>query len=72
MFKKKEIVSDVVSGGLDTVAVRLPVNETARKLIKYAKTPIAAPSANSSGRPSPTKAKHVLEDLDGKIDMIMF
>lgn len=71
VFKKKEIVSDIVSGGLDTVAVRLPINKTARKLIEYAKTPIAAPSANSSGRPSPTKAKHVLEDLDGKIDMII-
>ncbi len=71
VFKKKEIVSDIVSGGLDTVAVRLPINKTARKLIEYAKTPIAAPSANSSGRPSPTKAKHVFEDLDGKIDMII-
>lgn len=71
VLKKRDIVSDVVSGGLDTVAVRLPVNEVARKLIEVSGTPIAAPSANSSGRPSPTKASHVLEDLDGKIDMII-
>lgn len=71
VLKKQEVVSNVVSGGLDTVAVRLPENEIARKLIEFAKTPIAAPSANSSGRPSPTKAEHVLEDLDEKIDMII-
>jgi len=71
VLNKKQVVSDVVSGGLDTVAVRLPVNEVARKLIELSGTPIAAPSANSSGRPSPTKASHVLEDLDGKIDMII-
>ncbi|MBQ2897259.1 MAG: threonylcarbamoyl-AMP synthase [Clostridia bacterium] len=71
VLKKQKVVSDTVSGGLDTVAVRLPENEIARKLISLAKTPIAAPSANSSGRPSPTRAKHVLEDLDGKIDMIL-
>lgn len=71
VLKKKAIVSDVVSGGLDTVAVRLPENEIARKLIERAGTPIAAPSANSSGRPSPTQASHVSEDLDGKIEMII-
>jgi len=71
VMKKKPIVSNTVSGGLDTVAVRLPESEIARKLISLAKTPVAAPSANSSGRPSPTKAKHVLDDLDGKIDMII-
>ncbi len=71
VLKKKDVVSDVVSGGLDTVAVRLPESEIARKLIEKAGTPVAAPSANSSGRPSPTKANHVLEDLNGKIDMII-
>ena len=71
VLKKKSVVSDTVSGGLDTVAVRLPESEIARKLIEAAGTPIAAPSANSSGRPSPTKAQHVAEDLDGKIDMII-
>ncbi len=71
VMKKQSIVSDTVSGGLDTVAVRLPENEIARNLINYANKPIAAPSANSSGRPSPTKAQHVFEDLNGKIDMII-
>lgn len=71
VMKKKSCVSDTVSGGLDTVAIRLPQNEIARKLIECAKTPIAAPSANSSGRPSPTKAEHVLEDLNGRIDMVI-
>ena len=71
VFKKSDIVPDVISGGLDTVAVRLPENEIARELISYSGTPIAAPSANTSGRPSPTKAEHVFEDLDGKIEMII-
>jgi len=60
-----------VTGGLDTVGVRLPDSPVAAALIKYAGTPIAAPSANLSGRPSPTKADHVLEDLDGKVDVIL-
>jgi len=55
----------------DTVGVRMPKNLVARLLIHYAGVPIAAPSANLSGRPSPTTAAHVLEDLDGKIDMIL-
>ncbi len=71
VFKKSDSVPDVISGGLDTVAVRLPSNDIARELIACAKTPIAAPSANTSGRPSPTKATHVFEDLNGKIDMII-
>ncbi len=71
VFKKSDIVPDVISGGLDTVAVRLPSNEIARELIAYSGTPIAAPSANTSGRPSPTKAEHVFEDLNGKIEMII-
>lgn len=71
VFKKSSIVPDIISGGLDTVAIRLPSNEIARQLIAYSKTPIAAPSANTSGRPSPTKASHVFEDLNGKINMIL-
>lgn len=71
IFKKSDIIPSVISGGLDTVAIRLPKNEIARSLIAVAKCPIAAPSANSSGRPSPTLAEHVLEDLNGKIDMII-
>jgi L-threonylcarbamoyladenylate synthase len=59
------------TGGLDTVAVRLPANEAARKLIAYGGRYVAAPSANVSGKPSPTLAKHVIEDLNGKIDMIL-
>lgn len=71
VFKKSSLVPPVISGGLDTVAIRLPENEIARELIKLAKTPIAAPSANTSGKPSPTKASHVFEDLNGRIDMII-
>ena len=71
VFKKSAIVPSVISGGLDTVAIRLPENEIARELIALAKTPIAAPSANTSGKPSPTKASHVFDDLNDKIDMII-
>ncbi len=71
IIKKNCRVPDTVTGGLDTVAVRLPDNETARKFIKASGTFIAAPSANLSGRPSPTSAEHVAEDLSGRIDMII-
>lgn len=71
ILPKSEKVGDVVSGGLDTVAVRMPENETARALIKAAGCPIAAPSANTSGLPSPTKAKYVIDDMSGKIDAII-
>lgn len=71
ILPKSEKVGDVVSGGLDTVAVRMPENETARKLIKASGCPIAAPSANTSGLPSPTKAKYVIDDMSGKIDAII-
>lgn len=71
VLQKKESVPKTTTGGLDTVAVRLPDNLIARDLINYADTPIAAPSANLSGRPSPTKAEHVIHDLDGKIDVIL-
>ncbi len=64
---KSAIVPDEVSAGLDTVAVRMPVNKIARELIKLAGCPIAAPSANKSGKPSPTNAQDVLEDMDGLI-----
>jgi len=60
-----------VTAGLDTVAVRMPAHPVALGLIRAAGVPVAAPSANTSGRPSPTTAHHVLEDLDGRIDMIM-
>ena len=71
ILPKKDIVPKSVTGGLDTVAVRVPVNETARNLIKCAGVPICAPSANTSGKPSPTCADHVMHDLDGKIDMVI-
>lgn len=71
VFEKKDIVPMGVTGGLQTVAVRMPDNEIALKLIEASGVPIAAPSANSSGRPSPTLASHVLEDMDGRIDMII-
>ncbi len=59
------------TGGLDTVAVRMPSNRVAQKLISYAGGYVAAPSANLSGKPSPTQAKYVAEDMDGRIDMII-
>ena len=71
VFEKSDIVPKVVTGGLDTVAIRMPSHPVALKLIEYAKVPLAAPSANSSGRPSPTLAKHVKDDLYGKVDIIL-
>ncbi|MCD7855756.1 MAG: threonylcarbamoyl-AMP synthase [Clostridiales bacterium] len=71
IFKKKPIVPRETSGGLDTVAVRFPENVVARRFIRACGVPVAAPSANTSGRPSPTSAGHVLKDLNGKIDMII-
>ena len=67
----KEIVPKMVTGGLDTVAVRVPTSKIARKLIELSGCPIAAPSANLSGKPSPTSAKHVLEDMNGRVDVII-
>lgn len=64
-------LSDLVSAGLDTVAVRVPAQPVAQALLAAAKRPLAAPSANRSGRVSPTTALHVLEDLDGKAAMIL-
>ena len=71
ILKRKGIVPDITTGGLDTVAVRMPSDIVAQELIRVAGKPIAAPSANISGRPSPTNAAHVLYDLDGKIDAVI-
>lgn len=71
VFKKTEKVPYETTGGLETVAVRMPNHPVALELIKAAGVPVAAPSANTSGRPSPTKAEHVEEDLSGRIDMIL-
>lgn len=68
---KQGAVSPLVTAGLDTVAVRLPDHPLARDLIAAAGCPLAAPSANRSGRPSPTEARHVLEDLNGRIDGVL-
>jgi len=61
----------ITTGGLETVAARVPSHPVARALIEASGRPIAAPSANRSGRPSPTRAEHVLEDLDGRIELIL-
>lgn len=71
ILPKRSIVPNTVSAGLDTVAVRMPSNSTVRDIIREAGVPLAAPSANSSGRPSPTEAAHVMEDLSGKIPLIV-
>ena len=71
ILKKKPSVPDTVTAGLQTVAIRFPSNETAQRLIKAAGVPIAAPSANLSGKPSPTTAAHVIADMTGRIDAII-
>lgn len=71
ILKRKEIVPDIITAGLDTVAVRMPENTIARTLINLSGVPIAAPSANLSGKPSPTSGAHVIQDMQGKIDMII-
>ncbi len=71
IFNKTDLVPEGTTGGLSTVAVRMPVDEVALRLIRAGGGYISAPSANTSGRPSPTTADHVKDDLDGKIDMIL-
>lgn len=71
IMPKRDVVPDAVTGGLDTVAVRCPENTVARRLIALAQVPVAAPSANRSGKPSPTSADHVKLDMDGRCEMII-
>lgn len=71
VLKKRARVPPEVSAGLSTVAIRMPASPIALSLIRTAGTPLVAPSANLSGRPSPTKAQHVREDLEGRIDLII-
>lgn len=71
VLKKKAGVPDRTTGGLDTVAVRMPDSEAALELIREADCPIAAPSANISGRPSPTRAGDVIADMNGRIDAVI-
>ncbi len=71
IFKKSEVVPTTISGGLDTVAVRFPKNEIACEIIKKAGIPLAAPSANLSGSPSPTTSRHAIADLSDRVDVII-
>lgn len=71
VVKRKKGVPDRTTGGLDTVGVRMPDSQLALELIEWAGCPIAAPSANLSGKPSPTRAEDVIEDLDGKVEAIL-
>ena len=71
VLPKGDKIADSVSGGLDTVAVRFPSDKTICDIINKSGLPLAAPSANTSGKPSPTSAAHVIDDLDGKIDAVV-
>ena len=71
VLNRKRIVPDIVTAGLDTVGVRMPINIIARKLIEYSGVPIAAPSANVSGKPSGTKISDIINELDGKVEYII-
>jgi len=71
IFERSEIVPDVTVAGLDTIAVRMPRHNVALALLRESGCPIAAPSANLAGKPSPTSAKHVLDDLNGRINAVL-
>ena len=71
IMKRTDAVPREVSAGLDTVAIRFPSHPVAQAIIRAANTPLAAPSANLSGSPSPTTARHVLNDMDGRIDAVL-
>ena len=71
VLPKQPVIPEVTSGGLDTVGIRMPSHPVARALIAASGCPIAAPSANRSGRPSPTTAKHVMDDMDGRIAAVL-
>jgi L-threonylcarbamoyladenylate synthase len=71
ILKRSENVPEVTVAGLDTIAVRMPSHNVALALIRSSECPISAPSANLSGKPSPTSAGHVLQDLDGRIDAVL-
>ena len=71
VMRRSSAVPDEVTAGLGTVAIRVPAHPVARALIEAAAIPVAAPSANLFSRPSPTRASHVLDDLDGRIDLIV-
>ena len=71
ILPRKEIVPDTVTAGLETVGMRCPAHPLCREIIRLADVPVAAPSGNTSGRPSPTTAQHMLEDMEGKIEAIV-
>ncbi|PIE77190.1 MAG: threonylcarbamoyl-AMP synthase [Clostridiales bacterium] len=71
ILRRRDFVPDIVTAGLDTVAIRMPSHPLARAIIAAADLPIAAPSANLSGKPSPTKADHVIADMMGRVDLII-
>lgn len=71
LFQRSDAIPDIITAGLDTVAIRMPNDPIALKLIEMSGVPVAAPSANTSGKPSPTSVQHVIEDLYGKVDMII-
>jgi L-threonylcarbamoyladenylate synthase len=71
IFKRSEIVPNVTVASLDTIAIRMPKHNVALALLRESQCPISAPSANLAGKPSPTMAEHVLDDLDGRIDAIL-
>ena len=71
ILPRKDIIPDVVTAGLDTVGVRCPDHALCREIIQLAGVPVAAPSGNRSGKPSPTRAQHMREDMDGRVDAIV-
>ena len=71
ILEKNDIIPNMTSANLNTVGIRMPSSEIALKLIELSKRPIAAPSANISGRPSPTEVERCIEDLNGKVDYII-
>lgn len=71
ILPKSNLIPDEVTAGLNSIAIRMPNHDLARQLIKLSGVPLAAPSANRSGSPSPTRAQHVVNDMDGKIDAIL-
>lgn len=71
ILPKSDLIPNETSGGLDTVGIRIPADKTARRFIRACGVPIAAPSANRSGSPSPTTARHVMDDMDGRIPAVI-
>lgn len=71
IFNKRDTIPDSVTAGLSTVAIRMPADVIAREIIRAAGVPLAAPSANLSGKPSPTRVKHVCDDMMGRVDLIV-